>query len=149
MFAMVPEPAIRPPLELGQRGLEISTHLRELVLDPQRWPWDHASLNHATRLELLHPLGQQPVRQLGHGLGDLREPKCSVHQDSQDGACPTPPDELYRLVVERAAMGDLYVGLGVDPRPLARSASSLAGMRGDRVIQLAASAHVTRKLTPP
>src|SRR5689334_20095041 len=77
------EPPVRPRLELDERRLELGAHPRQRVLDPQRWPWDHRPLDDAARLELLHALRQQAVRQLGHRLRDLREAKRPVHQDAK------------------------------------------------------------------
>src|SRR5215218_314586 len=67
------EPAMRPGLELTERGREVAAHRRELVLDPGGARAADAALDHSARLELLHPLRQQPVGQRGDGLGDLRE----------------------------------------------------------------------------
>src|SRR5437763_2156863 len=55
-LAMPAEPAVGPRLDLDERRLELGTHLRERVLDPQRRPRDHGPLHDAPRLELLHAL---------------------------------------------------------------------------------------------
>ena len=61
------------------------------------------ALDDPARLELLHPLGEKPVGELGNGLRDLGEAQRSVHQDAQDRAGPAPADQLDGLVVERTA----------------------------------------------
>src|ERR1700759_4394131 len=92
------EPAVGPRLELDERGLELGAHLRQRVLDPQGRSGNHRPLDDAARLELLHALGQQAVRQLGHGLSDLREAQRAVHQDAQDRSGPPSPPHIHGLV---------------------------------------------------
>src|SRR5450755_4517284 len=98
------EPTPRPALDLRQRGLELAAHFRELVLNSQRRSREDRALDHATALQLLHPLRQQAVGKLRDRLGDLGEAERTVHQHAQDRAGPATPDELDRLVVEGAAV---------------------------------------------
>ena len=69
-------------------------------------------------LELLHPLGQEPVGELRDGLRDLGEAQRAIHQDPHDRAGPAASDQLYRFVV-----------VGTTPRPVFTAATSrlLAG----------------------
>ena len=85
-------------------------------------------------LELLHPLGQQPVGELRDRLRHLGEAQRAVHQDAQDRAGPAAPDQLDRLVVVGAAAA------GCD-RVLGRARCRLA--RGRTVSSM------LMELTPP
>src|SRR5215210_2123194 len=93
------EPAVRPGFELAQRRCEIPAHRRQLILDPRRRGAAHPALDEAARLELLHALGEQPVRQRGHRLGDLGEAhRAALEHHCEDRAGPALAHELDRLV---------------------------------------------------
>ena len=107
--------------ELAQRlsartaGSSASPFVGEEVLDPHRRVVDHAALDDALRLQLLHPLGQQPVREVGHELLELGEARGPVHQDEQDRAGPALAHQLDGVVVLGAACLPAY-----DDGPLGR-----------------------------
>src|SRR5205807_1767911 len=111
------EPALGPALELRQRWLELVTHLGELVFDPQRRPGDHLAFHDPARLELLHPLGQQAIGELRHGLRDLGEAQRPIHQHAQDRTGPAPPHQLYGLVIQRAAVSYRCLAFGLEGIP--------------------------------
>src|SRR5215213_6105786 len=60
------QPAQRPRAQLAQRGGQLASHVRQPVLDPGGRAVADLALDDAARLELLHPLGQQAVGQVGH-----------------------------------------------------------------------------------
>jgi hypothetical protein len=64
-------------------------------------------------LELLQPLGQQAVGDVGDEHADLREAqRPALEQDEQDGARPAPSDQLDRSVIESATGRSLTVRTG-------------------------------------
>src|SRR5919106_2791274 len=67
------QPAVGPALELAERRIELAAPLGQLVLDPHRRGGRDVALDDPGRLELLHALGQQPVRESGDGMADLAE----------------------------------------------------------------------------
>src|SRR4051794_24373138 len=116
------EPRLRPRAQLADRRLERATHLRERVAVV-------AALDDPPRLELLHPLGQQPVAELGYRLADLAEAqRTCVEQHGDDRPGPAAADELDRLVVVGAAGLLLHVAeatpraASATPRPSRRPA---------------------------
>src|SRR5581483_5263001 len=56
-----PKPSVGPLLKLSKCRLQLQAHARELIFDPQRRSCEHPSLHYPARLELLHPLGEQPI----------------------------------------------------------------------------------------
>src|SRR5215211_2509682 len=60
------QPGVGPALERAHRRLERLALLRERVLDPHGGVVDDAPFDDALGLELLHPLGQKPVGEVGH-----------------------------------------------------------------------------------
>src|SRR4051794_32577629 len=94
---------VRPLLEAAKSGLERAAAIREAVLDPHRRALEHAPLDDALRLELLEPLAQESVGELGHEMADAGEVERAVHQDEQDRSGPALADELDGAVVEAAA----------------------------------------------
>src|SRR4051794_27393804 len=111
---------VRPLLEGAQGRLERLALRREAVLHADRGAVEHAALDDALPLELLQPLGEQPVGELGHELADAGEVKRAVHEDEQNRAGPALADQLDGAVVEAAARRTV----GVDsfrcssPRPI-------------------------------
>src|SRR4051794_29959139 len=73
MEARTLQPAHRPRAQLAQGRGELAAHVRQPVLDPGGRAVPHLALDDAARLELLHPLGEQAVREGRHGPADLRE----------------------------------------------------------------------------
>src|SRR5687768_17398113 len=59
------QPRVGPALEREHGGLERLALLGQDVLDPDRGVVDHVALDDPLSLELLHPLGQQAVGQIG------------------------------------------------------------------------------------
>src|SRR5215208_3191996 len=102
------QPAIAPSLQLGDRVAQVLAPLGQLVFDLDRRAVADAPLDDAASLELLEPLGEQPVGEVGHGVGDLREAHRAADQEHvDDGAAPALADELDGLVQPGAA-GDLF-----------------------------------------
>src|SRR3954451_3125698 len=94
---------VRPLLEGAQGRLERLALRREAVLDADRGAVEHAALDDALPLELLEPLRQEPVRELGDELPDAGEVERAVHEHEQDRTGPALADQLDRSVVEAAA----------------------------------------------
>src|SRR4051794_19978036 len=95
------QPALRPRLEFGDGGPQLLAHGRQPV---PRAPLLGLALDEAPGLELLHPLGEEAVGELGDGGADLREAGGpAVHEDHDDRAGPALAHELDGLVVVRTA----------------------------------------------
>src|SRR5207248_365535 len=84
----------RPVLERTKRGLECPALRGQAVLDPDRRAVQHAPLDDPLGLELLEPLGQEPVGQLWHELPYAGEVERAIHQHEQDRAGPALADQL-------------------------------------------------------
>ena len=84
-------------------GSSASPFVGEEVLDPHRRVVDHAALDDALGLQLLHPLGQEPVGEVGHELLELGEARGPVHQHEQDRAGPALAHQLDGVVVVRCS----------------------------------------------
>src|SRR5215212_402347 len=97
------EPVVRPALESTHGGLEGAPLVTERVFDPDGPRVAHVTLDDPLGLEFLHPLGQQPVGDVGDELAHLREAQRAVHQDEEDRAGPALPHELDGLVIKVAA----------------------------------------------
>src|SRR5215217_621345 len=83
------QPAQRPRAQLAQGGGQLAAHLRQPVLDPGGGPVADVALDDAAGLELLHPLGQQAVREVRHRSPDLREAHgAALEQHGDDRARP-------------------------------------------------------------
>src|SRR5579884_522008 len=65
------QPALRPLLQLVQRWAKLAAHLRQRVLDTDRWARMHGALDDAARFEFLHAGREQAVGELRHRLADL------------------------------------------------------------------------------
>ena len=93
-------------------GSQLAAHGGQLVADLDRRAGVDVPRRRRRGLELLHALGEQPVAELGDGLGDLGEAqRAVVEQDGDDRARPAAADQLDRLVVERTAGGRLCARL--------------------------------------
>ncbi len=101
---------LRPQLQGANGGLESLALGGEDVLDLDRCVVDHVSLDDPLRLQLLHPLRQQTVGEVGHQLLELGETGRPVQEDEQDRAGPALADKLDCLVVGRAAGLAAYDG---------------------------------------
>ena len=66
----------------------------ERVLDANRRVGNDGPLDDALFLEFLKPLAQHPIRDVGDGVAQSGKPAAGAHQDVEDGAGPSPPDEL-------------------------------------------------------
>ena len=95
--------ALAQRLSARTAGSSASPLVGEDVLDPHGRVVDHAALDDPLGLELLHPLRQQPVGEVGHEPLELGEASGPVHEDEQDRAGPALAHQLDRLVVGRAA----------------------------------------------
>src|SRR5919106_1529592 len=93
------QPGVGPALERADRRLERLALVGQGVLDPDRGGVDDAALDDALRLQLLHPLRQQPVREIGNEPLELGEAGGPVHQDEEDRARPALPHQLDGVVV--------------------------------------------------
>src|SRR5919201_1078990 len=71
------------------------------VIDAHRYLVGHAAADDALRLELLHPLREEPVREVRHQLLHLGEARRAVHQDQEDRAGPALAHELHGSVISR------------------------------------------------
>src|SRR3954447_1207155 len=80
------QPSVGPQLERAHGGLEGLPLLREDVLHSHGRVVDHVALDDPLALQLLHPLRQQPVGQVGDEPLELGEAGRPVHQDEQDRA---------------------------------------------------------------
>src|SRR6185503_13462461 len=102
------QPGVGPALQRAHRRLERLALRGEDVLDPDGSLVDDVPLDDALRLELLHPFGQQTVRQIGDEPLELREASGPVHEDEQDCARPPLAHQLDGVVVFRAARLTTY-----------------------------------------
>src|SRR5215213_6896999 len=93
------EPATSPGLQRVDRRLQGQALLRQQVLDARRVAVQDDPVDDALGLELLQPLREEAVRQIGHALLDLREARGSLEQDRDDRPGPALAYELYCLVV--------------------------------------------------
>src|SRR6185436_9839934 len=75
------QPVVRPALKRAHGRLEGAALVRERVLDLDGTRVAHVTLDDLLGLELLHPLGQEPVGDVGHELAHFREAQRPVHQD--------------------------------------------------------------------
>src|SRR5215217_9121571 len=73
MKARTLQPAQCPRAELAQGGGQLAAHVGEPVLDARGRAVVDLPLDDAARLELLHPLGEQAIGEVGHGAADLGE----------------------------------------------------------------------------
>src|SRR4051794_871661 len=94
---------VRPLLEAAKSGLERAAAIGEAVLDAHRRALEHPALDDALGLELLEPLAEEAVGELGHEMADAGEVERAVHQDEQDRSGPAFADEFDGAVVEAAA----------------------------------------------
>src|SRR6478736_3023560 len=79
------EPAQRPLAQLAHGGGELAPHVGERVLDPGGRALVHLALDDAARLQLLHPLREEPVGQVRHRAADLGEAHgATLHQHVDD-----------------------------------------------------------------
>src|SRR5258705_1610153 len=100
----VVQPAPRPHPQLRHGRLEPPAHRRQLVRDLDGRAGLHRPPDDAARLELLHALRQKAVAEFRDRGGDLGKAHgAAVQEDLDDRTCPAAPDQLNRLVVERAA----------------------------------------------
>src|SRR4051794_16898200 len=100
------QPAVAPRLEFGEGVAEIPPALGQLVLDLHGRAVADPALDDPTRLELLQALGEQAIRQVGNGVGDLAEAhRTGLEQDVDDGPAPALAHELDGLVQAGAAVG--------------------------------------------
>src|SRR5688500_4002227 len=97
------QPSVGPTLERPHGRFERLALRGEEVFDPDRCVVDDAPLDDSLGLELLHPLRQEPVREVGHEPLELGEAGGPVHEDEQDRAGPALAHQLDGLVVGRAA----------------------------------------------
>src|SRR5688572_18194411 len=67
------KPVVRPALEGAHGRLERAALVRERVLDPDGTAVAHVTLDDPLGLELLHTLGEQPVRDVRHELAHFGE----------------------------------------------------------------------------
>src|SRR5215208_2790285 len=102
------QPRVGPALERADRRLERLALHGEDVLDPDRGVVDHAALDDALGLQLLHPLRQQPVREIGNEPFELGEAGGAIHQDEEDRPRPPLAHQLDGVVVFRAARLTTY-----------------------------------------
>src|SRR5829696_7623243 len=65
------QPGVGPELERAHRRFERLALLGQRVLDLDRSVVEHPPLDDALRLQLLHALGQEPIREVGHELLEL------------------------------------------------------------------------------
>src|SRR5947209_13912827 len=72
------EPGLGPALELREGGLQRVAHRGQRVGHAHRRAGMDLALDEPARLELLDALGEQPVRQVGDGSGDLAEAQRTV-----------------------------------------------------------------------
>src|SRR6202008_3500585 len=93
------QPAVRPGLQLFEGRGQLAPAGGGLVLDRRGRGLRHAAPDDPVGLELLHALGEQAVRQIGHGVGDLAEAHAAaLQEDVEDRPRPALADELDGLV---------------------------------------------------
>src|SRR5215213_14425 len=109
------QPGVGPALERAHRRLERLTLRGEDVLDTNRCVVDDPALDDALRLELLHPLREQAIREIGDEPLELGEASRPVHEHEQDRARPALADQLHGPVILGAAGVPAY-----DDGPLRR-----------------------------
>src|SRR3954470_21000968 len=141
---LLAEPLLRPGAQLGHGRFEGTAHARQRVGDAHGRPGVDRALDDAARLELLHPLRQEAVAELRDRRGDLREAHgAAVQEDLDDRSGPAAPDELNRLVVERAAGGLLLAHGHERSAPLGLRGLELPGLLDGSV-----GRHLARDVDP-
>jgi hypothetical protein len=85
--------------------LERASLFGELVLDANGSFRHHDARDDAFGLELAQPLGEHAIADVGDAGAQLGEPHPPVEQELDDGAGPSPADELDGPVELRAQMG--------------------------------------------
>src|SRR3954453_1224208 len=111
------QPAVAPRPEFGEGVAPIPAALGQLVLAlPGRAGADPA-LDDPARLELLQALGEQAIRQVWDGVGDLAEAhRTGLEQDVDDGPAPALAHELDGLVQAGAAVGTVVLARPLEGR---------------------------------
>src|SRR6185312_13061092 len=79
---------------------------------------EHAALDDLLGLELLEPLRQKTVGEVGHEVPDLGEAQRAVEKDEQDCPRPALADELHGAVIQRTTLAAPAYPLLFGPRNL-------------------------------
>ena len=97
-------PLFRPLRNRIHDGHQRPSLLRQRVLDPDGRLGNHRALDDAAVLELLEPLAEHPVGDVGDGLAKGGEPAPGLQQHVDDRAAPAPADQLAGAVEVRAEL---------------------------------------------